>query len=158
MQDIIWRDWLKYILISLIFCYHIIFKFIAKDCGSIKTPLNGTKRGSRTTYPNIVTFTCDRGFNLKGSNVRECTSDGVWSGEEAFCEGNKTLRMRESLEWYFGFQKLFFSSPSKGLRLSSNSCQWISGWTVPDNFSEFINVCMRPRVYSEGITGQTLWS
>lgn len=68
----------------------LFFIFIAKDCGSIKIPLNGTKRGNRTTYPNKVSFTCDDGFHLKGSNVRECKSDGVWSGEETFCEGNKT--------------------------------------------------------------------
>lgn len=122
--------------------------------------MNGTKRGSRTTYPNFVTFTCDRGFNLKGSNVRECTSDGVWSGEETFCAGNKTLLMiekayRDILVFENCFESFFFSN-SKGLRLSSNSCQWIFGWTVPDNFSEFINVCMRPRIYSERITGQTL--
>lgn len=80
------RDRLKHIL----FFYHIIFKFLAKDCGSIKIPLNGMKHGNRTTYPNKVSFTCDDGFNLKGSNVRECRSDGVWSGEETFCEGNKT--------------------------------------------------------------------
>ncbi|XP_020615812.1 CUB and sushi domain-containing protein 3-like isoform X2 [Orbicella faveolata] len=58
----------------------------AKDCGSIETPLNGTKHGSRTTYSNIVTFTCDDGFDLKGSDVRECKSDGKWSGVETFCE------------------------------------------------------------------------
>ena len=88
-QTIILTGWLKYILIFLILCY-IIFKS-AKDCGSIATPLNGTKHGNDTTYPNKVTLTCDDGFDLKGSHVRECKSDGVWSGEDALCEGNKTL-------------------------------------------------------------------
>ena len=68
-----------------------MFKYLAKDCGSIKTPLNGTKRGSRTTYPNIVTFSCDDGFDLKGSDVRACRSDGKWSGVQSVCEGNGTL-------------------------------------------------------------------
>ena len=69
---------------------------LAKDCGSIATPLNGTKYGSRTTYPNKVSFTCDDGFDLKGSNIKECKSDGLWSGVETFCEGNETLSSNQS--------------------------------------------------------------
>ncbi|KAL9989269.1 hypothetical protein ACROYT_G003802 [Oculina patagonica] len=58
----------------------------AKDCGPIPTPLNGTTHGNQTTYPNKVMFTCDDGFHLRGSNVRECQSDGVWGGIETRCE------------------------------------------------------------------------
>ena len=71
-----------------IYIFHLI---LAKDCGPIGTPLNGTKRGRQTTYPNKVIFTCDDGFHLKGLNVRECQSDGAWSGVETFCEGKTTL-------------------------------------------------------------------
>lgn len=47
------------------------------------------KYGNCIIYFNKVLFICDDGFNLKGLNVRECRLDGVWSGEEIFCEGNK---------------------------------------------------------------------
>lgn len=51
--------------------------------------MNGMKHGNCIIYFNKVLFICDDGFNLKGLNVRECRLDGVWSGEEIFCEGNK---------------------------------------------------------------------
>ena len=66
----------------------------AKDCGAISAPLNGTKRGEQTTYPSKVVFTCDDGFNLRGSNVRQCKSDGEWSGVETSCQGTESLSER----------------------------------------------------------------
>ena len=32
---------------------------------------------------------CDEGFNLLGSNIRQCLSTGNWSGNESFCKGKK---------------------------------------------------------------------
>lgn len=61
----------------------------AKDCGPLSAPLNGTKFGSQTTYPNKIIFSCDGGFDLRGSNVRVCIEDGTWNGEEAICEGKR---------------------------------------------------------------------
>ncbi|XP_067016814.1 sushi, von Willebrand factor type A, EGF and pentraxin domain-containing protein 1-like isoform X7 [Acropora muricata] len=58
----------------------------AKDCGPISAPLNGTRLGGQTTYPNEVIFSCDDGFHLRGSNRRTCTADGTWSGVEATCQ------------------------------------------------------------------------
>ena len=66
-----------------------ILSFLAKDCGPIRTPINGTKHGTKTTYPSRVTVTCNSGFHLRGSSGRECMSDGVWSGVEAYCEGKE---------------------------------------------------------------------
>lgn len=63
----------------------------AKDCGPISTPLNGTKVGEQTTYPSKIIFTCDDGFNLRGSNVRQCKSDGEWNGVETSCQGRESL-------------------------------------------------------------------
>ena len=64
----------------------------AKDCGLIDTPLNGTKLGSETTYPNEISFSCDDGFLLRGSKRRRCTADGTWSGVGTKCEGNVILK------------------------------------------------------------------
>lgn len=65
---------------------------LAKDCGPIESPTNGSLFfGDRTTYPHIVLFSCDKGFLLKGSNLRRCTSEGVWSGMPASCEGTFTV-------------------------------------------------------------------
>ena len=63
--------------------------FAAKDCGLLKVPLNGSLVGSNlTTFPNSLTFTCDEGFYLKGSPVRKCQANAVWSGSETFCQGD----------------------------------------------------------------------
>ena len=61
----------------------------AKDCGTLKTPSNGSFVGNLTTYPQKVQFICDEGFNLRGSKIRQCLSTGNWSGNESFCKGKK---------------------------------------------------------------------
>ena len=57
----------------------------------LQAPLNGTRLGNGTRFPNIVTFFCDEGFDLRGSKVRRCKADGFWSGVEVFCEGEREL-------------------------------------------------------------------
>ena len=32
-------------------------------------------------------YLCDAGYELKGSNRRECQSDGEWSASDPTCEG-----------------------------------------------------------------------
>lgn len=72
-------------LFCFVFCY---FDFVAKDCGIVKIPLDGSIVGpNRTTFPNSLTFTCDRGFLLKGSRVRQCQANATWSGSETYCQG-----------------------------------------------------------------------
>lgn len=77
-----------------------ILSFLAKDCGPIRTPINGTKHGTKTTYPSRVTVTCNSGFHLRGSSERECMSDGVWSGVEAYCEGNEMKFAKKVVVFY----------------------------------------------------------
>ena len=62
--------------------------FSAVDCGGLATPMNGTKDGDLTTFPNQVQFQCDSGFDLLGSSLRECQANKTWSGEETVCKGN----------------------------------------------------------------------
>ena len=60
---------------------------LAKDCGNLSKPLNGSVIGSETTYPNELEFKCDVGFELQGSATRKCEADGQWNGEEVQCQG-----------------------------------------------------------------------
>ena len=60
---------------------------LAKDCGNLTTPLNGSVSGFKTTYPNELEFKCDFGFELRGSATRKCKADGNWSGAEVKCQG-----------------------------------------------------------------------
>ena len=64
---------------------------LAKDCGNLPRPLNGSVIGDKTTYPSEVEFECDAGFNLQGSTIRRCEADGQWSGVEVKCRGTFNL-------------------------------------------------------------------
>ena len=66
---------------------NVVFVVTAKDCGVLASPMNGSSVGSKTTYPNKITFSCDEGFTLKGSVVRRCLSNGSWSGVQTVCQG-----------------------------------------------------------------------
>ena len=30
---------------------------------------------------------CDEGFTLRGSEIRQCLSNGTWSGNDTLCDG-----------------------------------------------------------------------
>lgn len=61
---------------------------VAKDCGFLDIPVNGSLVGLNvTTFPNSLIFACDKGFILKGSRVRHCQANAIWSGNETFCQG-----------------------------------------------------------------------
>ena len=64
---------------------------LAVDCGYIATPQNGTKLGEETTYPHSMEFSCDEGFIMLGSSIRNCQANGTWDGQETTCEGNNNL-------------------------------------------------------------------
>ena len=57
------------------------------DCGDPGTPTNGQRSLSGTTYNSVVTYTCDVGYTLQGSNSRTCQPDGQWSGSVPQCNG-----------------------------------------------------------------------
>lgn len=50
-------------------------------------PINGTLSGNLTTFPNKITFTCDEGFILQGSAIRQCQADKQWTGNATVCDG-----------------------------------------------------------------------
>ena len=57
------------------------------NCGELASPRNGSREGSRTTFPNTLTFACDPGFLLNGSSSRTCQPNGSWSGQKTTCVG-----------------------------------------------------------------------
>ena len=59
----------------------------AVDCGDPGTPTNGHLNFSSATYNSVVTYTCDVGYTLQGSNSRTCQSNGEWSGRVPQCNG-----------------------------------------------------------------------
>ena len=52
-------------------------------------PKNGSLFGNKTTYPNKITLSCDEGFILVGSAVKQCQANKTWDGLETVCEGKR---------------------------------------------------------------------
>lgn len=50
-------------------------------------PPNGNKIGTLTVFGATAIFSCNSGYTLVGSRVRECMSTGLWSGTQVQCLG-----------------------------------------------------------------------
>ena len=62
------------------------FPFLAVvTCPPLSAPVNGTMYGKDITYGAVVHFGCNNGYHLEGSQIRICSQDGTWTGEEASC-------------------------------------------------------------------------
>lgn len=66
---------------------NVFFITLAKDCGPLLTPKNGSMSGGQTTFPNEINFSCYEGFIMKGPEKRRCQADGTWSENVTSCEG-----------------------------------------------------------------------
>uniref|UniRef100_A0A8C6YCD2 CUB and Sushi multiple domains 2 n=1 Tax=Naja naja TaxID=35670 RepID=A0A8C6YCD2_NAJNA len=55
------------------------------SCGDLPVPSNGNRIGTLTSYGATAIFSCNSGYTLVGSRVRECMANGLWSGLEVTC-------------------------------------------------------------------------
>ncbi|XP_042194838.1 CUB and sushi domain-containing protein 1 [Callorhinchus milii] len=55
------------------------------SCGELMSPPNGNKIGTLTVYGATAIFSCNSGYTMVGSRVRECQDNGLWSGVEVRC-------------------------------------------------------------------------
>ena len=69
------------------FLFNVLSASSDIDCGYPGTPTNGERALSNTTYNSVVTYTCDVGYTLQGSDSRTCQSNGQWSGSVPQCNG-----------------------------------------------------------------------
>ncbi|CAH1262671.1 CSMD3 [Branchiostoma lanceolatum] len=56
----------------------------AVECPPLPLPPHGASSGG-TSYLSTVTFSCDPGYELRGSFSRTCLSDGTWTGIQPDC-------------------------------------------------------------------------
>ena len=89
-QSIGWCHVLRMQLLTVVIqaCLHVhslTTLFPVVDCGDPGTPMNGQRSLSSTTHNSVVTYTCDVGYTLQGSNSRTCQSSGRWSGSVPQC-------------------------------------------------------------------------
>ena len=72
-----------------LFCtviYFLLF-FSVVSCGDIAEPQNGHVNIESTRYQGIAKYECNTGYELSGSDVRKCQSNGHWSGSPPQCIG-----------------------------------------------------------------------
>ncbi|XP_052279115.1 sushi, von Willebrand factor type A, EGF and pentraxin domain-containing protein 1-like isoform X5 [Dreissena polymorpha] len=55
------------------------------DCGRPTTTQHGHVSPSTTTYGSTATISCDTGYNLTGSGIATCGSDGRWNSTGQTC-------------------------------------------------------------------------
>lgn len=56
-------------------------------CPNLSVPLNGSIHYSNgNNYDSTATYSCDKGYVLKGNKTRTCTNSGMWDGSEPTCQ------------------------------------------------------------------------
>ncbi|XP_060569304.1 uncharacterized protein LOC132727745 isoform X3 [Ruditapes philippinarum] len=55
------------------------------ECGEVEAPTNGTLNVSGLTFGNNVTFQCEEGYKINGTNMITCLSTGSWSASVPTC-------------------------------------------------------------------------
>ena len=65
------------------------------DCRNLTNPSNGQVFLNDTYLGSEATYTCDKGFALRGRSSRICQENEQWSDSEPVCEGKygKTLEL-----------------------------------------------------------------
>ena len=56
-------------------------------CSSLDDPANGQVVTTGFEVGDTATYICNEGYSLQGREMRECQSNGVWSGRAPFCVG-----------------------------------------------------------------------
>lgn len=95
MHPIISSNELTVIICSLI-CLET-----AITCSVLPTQAHGSKActGKGYEYGNTCTFTCDVGYERKGSFTRTCQADRQWSGTQTTCEGMVKKQQKYWNKW-----------------------------------------------------------
>eukprot|EP00117_Sycon_ciliatum_P039828 scpid16353/ scgid29370/ CUB and sushi domain-containing protein 3; CUB and sushi multiple domains protein 3 len=56
------------------------------DCGDPGNVADGVRTGQSTTYASAVSFVCNPGYTLFGSQRRTCQANALWSGQQPTCQ------------------------------------------------------------------------
>ena len=84
-------------LITTFIAQHYFPTLAVIDCGPLEPPANGVVQFERTVFGSVAQYQCNRGFRLKGSDVRTCQANSQWSGRQPACIGWSYLRLYHSV-------------------------------------------------------------
>ncbi|XP_076346234.1 sushi, von Willebrand factor type A, EGF and pentraxin domain-containing protein 1-like isoform X1 [Tachypleus tridentatus] len=62
------------------------------SCSEIRGPINGHVRFTGLNYRDQAHYQCQEGYHLVGQNVRICSEDQSWTGENPKCEEIKCIQ------------------------------------------------------------------
>ncbi|KAI4811495.1 hypothetical protein KUCAC02_014399, partial [Chaenocephalus aceratus] len=107
------------------------------SCGDLSTPPNGKKIGTQNTFGASAIFSCNVGYVLTGSTVRECLLSGLWSGMEIHCLAGhcgvpEQIVNGQVIGENFGYRDTVVYQCNPGFRLIGSSvriCQQEHGWS-----------------------------
>ncbi|XP_031134127.1 CUB and sushi domain-containing protein 3-like isoform X1 [Sander lucioperca] len=107
------------------------------SCGDLTTPPNGKKIGTQTTFGASAIFSCNLGYVLTGSTVRECLLSGLWSGMETHCLAGhcgvpEQIVNGQVIGENFGYRDTVVYQCNPGFRLLGSSvriCQQDHNWS-----------------------------
>uniref|UniRef100_H2TR21 CUB and Sushi multiple domains 3 n=1 Tax=Takifugu rubripes TaxID=31033 RepID=H2TR21_TAKRU len=107
------------------------------SCGELPTPPNGKKIGTQHTFGASAIFSCNPGYVLSGSAVRECLLSGLWSGDEARCLAGhcgvpEQIVNGQVIGENFGYRDTVVYQCNPGFRLIGSSvriCQQDHSWS-----------------------------
>ena len=66
-----------------------MFYIVGRPCSILTTPVDGSKVGNGHVFESVVRFSCNAGFELFGSDVRQCQANGTWNGSLTNCFGKR---------------------------------------------------------------------
>ena len=96
-------------------CYIMLLLFPTErivTCDKLRDPRNGDVDLTGITVGSRAKYSCDRGFDLKGDQVRKCQSNGQWSGSEPICKSKQMFFvLKINLFQTFLFPNKFFFHP-----------------------------------------------
>ena len=73
--------------------YHCLYdltwllSFTGRPCVNLTAPVDGSMVGNGHLFGDVANFSCNGGFNLSGSDSRQCQADATWSGSITSCNG-----------------------------------------------------------------------
>ncbi|KAK3728579.1 hypothetical protein QZH41_011661 [Actinostola sp. cb2023] len=110
---------------------------LENSCGNPGSPSNGVKTGNNHTYGAVIRYSCNKGYDLRGSSSRTCQTTGQWNGVQPTCNikncgdpGSPSNGHRVGNDFTYGNAASFDCSPGYKLHGSaSRVCRETGTWS-----------------------------